>query len=174
MVGASLTGVTVTGIVADCVGFTPSLMEAPRESLPLKFSVGVYVNPAGSANVAFNAASGAVIVTDDVPLPLTCAAVSPSATFVLTVTVPLTAVRVTVTLLSPASTSPNDRPLITADLSSNVVCDPGAAIVGASLTDVIVMMKVSAMLVSTPPLAVPPSSVAVTLNVAVPLEFGAA
>ena len=89
----------------------------------------------------------------------------------LNVSVPFATDRVTITLLDPASTSPNESPTITFDVSSNVVCDPGAEIVGASFTPVTEMMKVRARLVSTPPLAVPPLSVIVTLNVAVPFEF---
>ncbi len=44
---------------------------------------------------------------------------------------------------------------------------------GASLTPVIVIVNVCAALVSTPPLAVPPSSCTCTVTVAVPLRFAA-
>ena len=44
---------------------------------------------------------------------------------------------------------------------------------GASLTAVTVIVKVCVALVSTPPLAVPPSSVIVTVTVAVPLALAA-
>ena len=58
------------------------------------------------------------------------------------------------------------------------VCGPASSLtvggfaasvkVGASLTDATEMMNVRVRLVSTPPLVVPPSSVIVTLKVAVP------
>ena len=46
--------------------------------------------------------------------------------------------------------------------------------VGASLTEVTVMVKVWVALVSTPPLVVPPLSWRATVTVAVPLALGAA
>lgn len=50
-----------------------SLLEIARLSGPAKPVAGVYTNPFAAANVALLAASGAVMVTVDVPLPETCA-----------------------------------------------------------------------------------------------------
>ena len=51
---------------------------------------------------------------------------------------------------------------------------PVSVKVGVSFTPVTEMIKVCVALVSTPPFVVPPSSVAETVNVAVPLEFAVA
>src|SRR5438309_1089272 len=60
-----------------------------------------------------------------------------------------------------------------APASSRAVWSAPSAKEGASLTGVIVIVKVCAALVSTPPLAVPPLSLARTVTVAVPRALAA-
>src|SRR5207248_2053535 len=57
--------------------------------------------------------------------------------------------------------------------SSRTVWSAPLVKLGTSLTAVAVMMNVCGAEVSTPPLAVPPSSLATMVTVAVPLAFGA-
>ena len=91
---------------------------------------------------------------------------------VLNVIVPLVAVNVTRTGLTPASTSLIETRFAFAvekvsALFSTTVCGPGTLLTGASLTALTVTLKVRVTL-STPPFAVPPPSLTVTVIVAEP------
>ncbi len=93
------------------------------------------MRPFASASVALIAASGAEMATAPVPLPATCASVTPSGTEVLIVSLPCSTESATSTVSPPASTSAIEMPVSGVSVSCTAVTGPiGRKLTGASLT----------------------------------------
>ena len=172
-VGASLTAVTVTVAVAlsDMAPPLPALPWSSAETVRVmavtSSAAGCTVTPAASARVAARAAGVAVTDTEAVPLLVTSPAVTPPATAVETVTVPLPVASVTARVA--ASTSVIVIPVIATAVSSRVVALVAAVTTGASLTAFSVTVTVPES-ESGPPAPALPRSFRVTFRVSVPLR----